>query len=285
MEVFQICSFVLEIVFWLGIALFVALNPSLFIKKKDDEFNEIRGHGNLEIIGYDNRRIKFPRITLSRLAWFLAIMAIYVFFMLPNLQDIPQLVTGKLNYVTGMVFETKTKNKDPMEYVYLDTGDEVRFFFASDVKKFQEYKIGYLNHSLRAIYCAEVDYTGNVTKRLVFPIKDILFFILIMGIMIFIVFVSQFIKFKIFIPSSIISIIGLLYFFISDGTKNKIWFSALNKGFPSLMICIAGILITLMLRFGEKKKDGELFWTYFFAQVFSISSIMMLIGIIFNFDM
>ncbi len=214
-------------------------------------------------------------------------MGITIYFLKPNFLDIPQLITGKLNYVTGEVVEIKHYSKDPTDYVYLSTGEEVEFFFSSGVSKYDFYKIGYLTHTHKAIYCEKIVLGSNNEKAgkvIGFPFKDILLFLAILGAIFFLAFISQFIKLKVFIPTNIIAIPTFAYYFTKYGMQNGIWFSFKNEGIFGLII---GIIFSLMIFFIyllEKRQSDDFYKTYFCAQLFSICEIGLLICVVFNLD-
>ncbi len=214
-------------------------------------------------------------------------MGITIYFLKPNFLDIPQLITGKLNYVTGEVVEIKHYSKDPTDYVYLSTGEEVEFFFSSGVSKYDFYKIGYLTHTHKAIYCEKIVLGSNNEKAgkvIGFPFKDILLFLAILGAIFFLAFISPFIKFKVFIPTNIIAIPTFAYYFTKYGMQNGIWFSFKNEGLSGLII---GIIFSLMIFFIyllEKQQSDDFYKTYFCAQLFSICEIGLLICAVFNLD-
>lgn len=194
------------------------------------------------------------------------------------------MITGKLNYVTGEVQDIRHFSKDPIEYVYLSSGQEVKFFFFSGVSKYKEYRIGYLTHTKRAIYCEQIDESSGHRKVIGFPFKDVLGYLAVLSALFFLIFISPYVKLKLFIPVNIISIPIFIYYFIKYGIDNAIWFSVNNVGFLGLIFCLTFLLITLFMYFIEKYKSDDFYRTYVFAQFFSICELGLLISLVFNLD-
>ncbi|QAT39859.1 hypothetical protein [Clostridium sp. JN-9] len=283
MRIFQTCFFIIEIIFYLILGLIIALDFNLFFNTKKRTTK-----GKLEYIHLENiserKRLKVRNVSPWKVIWFVIVMGITIYFIKPYFLDIPQLVTGKLNYVTGKVQETKHYSKDPIEYVFLSTGEEVEFFFSSGVSKNNFYKIGYLTHTKRAIYCGQFSITSSNNKVVGFPFKDILGFLAILGAIFFLIFISPYVKWKLFIPVNIISIPTFIYYFIKYRVDNGIWFSVKNNGFLGLMFCLVFILLTFFMHFIEKRRSDDFYRTYVFAQLFSICELGFLICLVFNLD-
>jgi len=278
---FQTCFFIIGIIFWLIIGLIIALNSNWLLGIKKNATKEKHRYNYLESFS-KRKRWDISKVSPWKVIWFIIVMGITIYFLKPNFLDIPQLITGKLNYVTGEVVEIKHYSKDPTDYVYLSTGEEVEFFFSSGVSKYDFYKIGYLTHTHKAIYCEKIVLGSNNEKAgkvIGFPFKDILLFLAILG-----AFISQFIKLKVFIPTNIIAIPTFAYYFIKYGIQNGIWFSFKNEGIFGLII---GIIFSLMIFFIyllEKRQSDDFYKTYFCAQLFSICEIGLLICVVFNLD-
>lgn len=283
MRIFQTCFFIIEIIFWLALGTIIALYPKWFLGIKNHTKKERPKHMYLEKIS-DSKRFVIRKFNLWEVIWFVIVMGISVYFLKPYFRDIPQLITGKLNYVVGEVAETKHYSKDPIEYVYLSTGEEVKFFFSSDTSKHNYYKIGYLTFTRRVIYCEQIDISSSYKKVIGFPFKDILEYLAILCALIFLIFLSPYLKLKLFIPTNMVSIPTFIYFFIKYGTKNGVWFSVKNEGFLGLIFVLVSILITFLMYFIEKFRSDEFFMTYFFAQLFAICELGFFITLVFNLD-
>lgn len=278
MRLFQVISFVVIVLFWMILAVFTACNPRDFLKLKKEYSIKKSKYEFMELSSYGRGRRK--RIAPWEAIWFIVVIGIIIYLMRGYFLDIPQLITGKLNYVTGTVCDIETYRKDPTKYVYLDNGQEVKFFFESGVDKNKEYKIGYLSHTLRAIYCAELN--GNnegKVRELGFPFLSILGFLGIMAAMIFLMFISKFVRWKLFIPACIIFYPSCIYKFINYGLTNGIWFGKDNRGFVSLTIGVASSLTIAFVSFAERKRDGDNFITLFFVQMFALIYILMAAGL------
>ncbi len=281
MRIFQTCFFIIEIIFYLILGLIIALDFNLFFSTKKRTTKEKLEYIHLENIS-ERKRLKVRNVSPWKVIWFVIVMGITIYFIKSYFLDIPQLVTGKLNYVTEKVQETKHYSKDPIEYVFLSTGEEVEFFFSSGVSKNNFYKIGYLTHTKRAIYCEQFSITSSNNKVVGFPFKDILGFLAILGAIFSLIFISPYVKWKLFIPVNIISIPTFIYYFIKYGVDNGIWFSVKNNGFLGLMFCLVFILLTFLMHFIEKRRSDDFYRTYVCAQLFSICELGFLICLVFN---
>lgn len=283
MRIFQASFFIVEITFYLILGLILALNPNIFLNTKKYIRKEKPKYIKLESIS-QRKSLVSRKVSPWKVIWFVIVMCTTVYLLKPYLLDVPQLITGKLNYVTGIVLDIRTVSKDPTDYVYLSSGDEVKFFFSSGVSRYKDYKIGYLTHTKRAIYCEQIDESNGNRKAMGFPLKDILLYLCILGAIFFLIFISAYVKFRLYIPVNIISIPIFIYFSIKYGIKQGIWFSIKNEGFFDLILSSAVLLMTLLIYFIEKRKSNELFGAYVCAQLFSVCELGLLISLVFNLD-
>lgn len=281
MRIFQTCFFIVEIIFFLILGLIVALNSKLFLSTKKYTTQEKYKYIYIEGIP-ERKKWGIRDVSLWKVIWFVIVISVTICFLKPYFLDVPQLITGRLNYVTGEVQDIRHFSKDPTEYVFLSSGEEVEFFFSSGVSKYKDYKIGYLTHTKRAIYCEQIDESSGYRKAIDFPFKDILGYLAILGVVFFLMFISPYVKLKLYIPVNIISIPIFIYYFIKYGLDNGIWFSVKNEGFLGLMFCLAFILITLLMYFIEKWKSDDFYKIYLFAQFYSICELGFLICLVFN---
>ncbi len=283
MRIFQSCFFIIEIIFWLLLGTIIALYPNKlfgtekYTEKQRPQFIYLEKT-------YERKRFRIRKFSLWKIIWIVIVMGITVYFTKPYFLDIPQFVTGKLNYVIGKVVETKHYSKDPTEYVYLSTGEKVEFFFSSGVSKNNCYKIGYLTHTKRAIYCEEIDISSNYRKVAGFPFKQILWFFAILGALFFLAFLSQYLKLKLFIITNVLSIPIFIYYFVKYGTEIGIWFTAKSVGFIGLISALVFIPLILLMYYIQKWKSDDFIETYFIAQLFSISELGFLIILVFNLE-
>lgn len=286
MRIFQTCFFIIGIIFWLIIGLIIALNSNWFLGIKKSVTKEKNIYNYLQSSS-KRKRWEISKVSPWKLIWFIFVMGITIYLLKPNLLDIPQLITGNFNYVTGEVVKIKHYSKDPTEYVYLSTGEEVEFFFSSGVNKYDSYKIGYLTHTHKAIYCEKIGLGSNNEKAgkvIGFPFKDILLFLAILGALFFLVFISPFIKLKVFIPTNIIAIPAFAYYFTKYGIESGIWFSIKNKGAFGLTIAIISSLMIFFIYLLEKRKSDDFYRIYICAQLLSICELGLLICVVFNLD-
>ncbi|URZ17743.1 hypothetical protein [Clostridium felsineum] len=286
MRIFQTCFFIIGIIFWLIIGVIIALSSNWFLGIKKNATKGKYKYYYLQSLP-KRKRWDISKVSPWKVIWFIIVMSITIYFLKPNFLDIPQLITGKLNYVTGEVAEIKHYSKDPTYYVYLSTGEEIEFFFSCGVSQYDFCKIGYLTHTHKAIYCEKIVVGSNNKKEgkvVGFPFKDILLFIAIMGAAFFLAFISPFIKLKLFIPTNIIAIPIFAYYFIKYGMENGIWFSIENESIFGLIMGIMGSLMIFSIYLLEKRKFDDFYRTYLCAQMCSILELVMLICLVFNLE-
>lgn len=273
MYIFQIISFIFEIISGILLCALIALCPDIILKNNKDmparyvnpykfESNKINARKVWNIIG--------------RTSWFIIVMAITIAFLKSYFLDIPKFVKGNFYYVEGYVRNIKTEKKDFHEYVTID-GNMVSFFFSSGVELGKEYKIGYLPNSKRAI-SVEVLNNNQVSKdkKIAFPYKDILLFIAIIGVFILLIAVSPYLKFKLLMVTSVIFYPLSVFLYINQGLKLGLWFSFFNQGLLFMTIGIITDVIIFLSYISENRKDAEIPVTLIFAQFMSISKLLLL---------
>ncbi len=272
MYIFQVIAFFLQLFFWILAAGILFFCPKVFFSNKSSEkvnisYNVLNSH----------KKSKLEYIGVKILGSAIAILII-AYFALPYLLDIPKLITGNFNYVTGYVYDVRTESKDPNEYVYIE-GKKLKFFFGANVEMNKIYTIGYLPHTSRAIYGLKLDgSTLKVEKKIAFPIKKLLFFIGIMATFVLLWILSPYIRFKLLIIACIIYYPINLYLYINYGISSGIWFSLSNQGLLFLLIGAAVLLLLGIFYFIEQPRDYETPFTLFFIQLFSILKILVLLG-------
>lgn len=281
MRVFQTCLFIVEIIFYLTLGLTLAINPKLFLGGEKYKRKETVKYVYVDSI--HGRNLKKRRsITKGKVICFVIIMSITLCILKPYFLDLPQLITGKLNYVTAKVENIESYSKDPIEYVYLSGGYEVKFLLSSGVSKYEYYNIGYLTNTQRAIYCEEVDMVNGTRKEVGFPFEEILIFLAIIGIALISIFFSPYLKFRVLIPVYIISIPIYTYYAIQHSGGSGKWFSPRNEGFGLLIVCILILFILWVMYYFEKRKKKEIYITYTFAQLASGLLLLISISIVYN---
>lgn len=280
MYAFQVLSFIFAVIFYLLLgagATFIAL---IFFRGKFIEDRKVR-YSYLEKRSR-GKRAKKRETSSTSIIWFMIGMGIIIYLIRPYILDIPQLITGKLNYVTGFVIEEKHESKGPNEYVFLSTGDQVKFFFSSGVSVGKEYKIGYLTHTSKALYCAELNTSDEEFKELGFPLKDIALFSGIMAVFLLLAFIGPYIKWRVFVPANIICLPTFLFFFVKYRIDNGIWFAKENWGAFGLISGIIFLLLGLLFRYLEKRRPGEENTIFFVVQLLAVSEIGFFIALVFN---
>jgi len=269
--VFQVIAFLLEMGIWIFIAGILIFNPWLFFEN----------HNNM----YDNkfkyfRRSKFDNVVI-RVPGIVIGILITIYITKPYLYDLPKLITGSFSYATGYVTEIYHVGKVPSEYVVIN-GKEVEFFFSANVKEFYEYEIAYLPNTSRAFYGVELDHTSlEITKKIVFPLADILFFILIMAVFVALVVFGiffSFLRFKLLIVTSFIYYTTNIYVYITQGLNLGNWFSISNKGILFTLVGIGMLLFLCIIYLIERCKEYETPFAFAVIQIFSIFMVLILFG-------
>lgn len=282
MFIFQIITFFLQLGFLLLCAGMFIFFPIEIITHKYKEKVNFKTHINYGGVRYNitdrsERSLKIEKIIVRIIGVAIAIL-ITIYMTVPYLLDVPKLITGNFNYVTGQVTKVSTKKKDFNEYVYI-SGKEVRFFFSANVEKNSRYKIGYLPNTSRAIYGEKLDnYTSKVEEKIGFPIGKILFFIGCFVALGIIAFVARYIGFKLLILSCAIYYPVNIYRYINSGLAYGNWFFKNNKPLDCIVLGVVLLLTFLGFYFVEKRKDenNEAPLTLVFIQVMAILQIMIL---------
>ncbi|ADL52695.1 hypothetical protein Clocel_3004 [Clostridium cellulovorans 743B] len=284
MFIFQIITFFLQLGFLLlcsGMFIFFPIEIITHKYKEKVNFKTHINYGGVRynITGRSERYLKIEKIIIKAIGVAIAIL-ITMYMTVPYLLDVPKLITGNFNYVTGQVTKVSTKKKDFNEYVYIG-GKEVRFFFSANVEKNSRYKIGYLPNTSRAIYGEKLDnYTSKVEDKIGFPIKKILFFIGFFVALGIIAFVAHYIVFKLLILSSAIFYPFNIYLYIKSGLAYGDWFSKNNEPLGNIILFGVVLMIFWGLYFVEKRKDqdNEAPLTLVFIQVIAILQIVLVLS-------
>lgn len=277
---FQVFAFIFMIIFYLLLGAGAAFVSLIIFRNKFVPDRKVK-YSYLEKCSSGKWEMT-REIGLLSIVWVMVVMGITVFLIRSYIFDIPQLVSGKLNYVTAIVMEEKTVSKDPNEYILLSTGKCVKFFLSSDVRVGKEYKIGYLTHTSKALYCAELNTSDGNYKKLGFPFKDIAIVLgVIIGIFL-IMFIGPYVRWKIFVPANIICLPTFLFFFIKYRIESGIWFSKENMGAFSVVMGVIALLMGLLMRYMEKRKPDEEYRIFLVVQIFALCDIGLFIVLIFN---
>ena len=279
MQFFQVISFVLEIIFGLILAGFIAFFPEAFGSRYLPNSNKKRDVAYVEYSYLRGGEGKKP-VKLGKGIWILIIFCTTIYLMRGYFLDVPLLITGKLEYITGTAYNIRSGNKEFYEYVDIAGKGEVKFFFDSGVTRNRKYKIGYLYHTSRAIYCAEV--TNNVVKQIKavgFPFKKILFVSVFVVGFYLLMFRSLYIRWKLFIPACILFYPSYLYVFVKYGLSHGYWFSRQNEAFVILIMAFLYSLLSLIVLWLEKLRHDKADIMMVFVQIAAIGKIVMVIRI------
>lgn len=274
MYVFQVISFVFEIIFGLLMGGVIAFFPNII-------FNVNKNYRPVKYEFYESNNIKKSKRKilkiLGKTIWVTVVMAITIGVLEPYFLDTPKLIKGDFCYITGNVSRVKDVRKDIHDYVYIEN-KQLSFSFISDVEEGKKYKIGYLPNTSRAIYVEMLKNNASSNGiKIKFPYKYIMLFIGFIGIWILLVGLAPYLKFKLIIIAGVFFYPANILLYVKEGLESGIWFSFHNHG---LLLLILGILLTVGLWISyiiEKKKNPEIMGTLIGAQIMGASEMVALI--------
>lgn len=262
MFILQVISYILEIALIILIGGFFILYPeSIFEKytKQSDKYKEVT------FINSEREKKNHTKITYKLISVVVGIITLYL--LMPYVLDLPNLVLGKFSYTFGPVYQIRSERKSFYEYANIG-GEEVKFVFSANVDTDKSYKIGYLPHTKRAMF-GEVLSSNNIEnhKKIKFPLLEILSFFGIIAALIFLVFISPYVKMKLLGVSSLIFYPFILYLFFKNGFN---YGTLVNKELPTLLLGLTGLLTLLLVYFIERHKNEDYFLTFLYAQIIAI---------------
>lgn len=200
---------------------------------------------------------------IMRIAAFLFLLYWGYISLIPRIQDVPSLVKGNLNRISGYAIIGKKASKDFYDHIYIE-GTRVDFFLDAGVKSGEKCTIYYLPKSRRGI-SIEKDSIGLSEKQRKVgvpwgPILSILY-ILVIILFINLAFWFLIIGSMIFYPLN-------LYLYIYYGRLNGAWSAHNNDalaniiggiGFLAMLLIIFLLEKLLIIRFPEKyhKRFGD----------------------------
>lgn len=269
MFILQVISYILEIALIILIGGFFILYPeSIFEKyaKQSDKYKEVT------FINSEREKKNHTKITYTLISVVVGITTLYL--LVPYILDLPNLVLGKFSYTFGPVYEIRRERKSFYEYANIG-GKEVKFVFSANVDTNQSYKIGYLPHTKRAMF-GEVLSSNNIEnhKKIKFPLVEIISFLGIIAAIIFLIFISPYVKMKLLGVSSLIFYPFILYLYFKNGFNYGTWFSLVNKELLTLLLGLTGLLTLLLVYFIERHKNEDYFLTFLYAQVIAVLQII-----------
>ncbi|EQB90000.1 hypothetical protein J2Z44_004018 [Clostridium punense] len=227
MKYFQLIAFVLEIVFLIPFILWGVLSSTNIIKEERNWLNS-------------GKPYKVVIEILSRCVMFLFFMYLAYSSLAPRVMDIPNLVTGNLSTVEGYAIKIERRSKDLYEQIDIN-GTRARFFLGSGVEGWQEYKVGYLPKSHRAIIIERKSQgPSSAGKKVGLPWKPILVVLYVVGV---ILLLNRFAFWFLSIGSAVYFPLHA-YFYYSYGKFHGVWGL---KGNDALVNLIGGLVFLLML--------------------------------------
>lgn len=117
------------------------------------------------------------------------------------------------------------------------------------------------------------------SKKIAFPLKDILLFLGIIAIIVIIAIVAPYLRYKSFISVSVFYYPISVFLYIKAGLNTAMWLSFSNKGLLLLTVGM-GIshFIFLMSKLESRVRSDQLFRLMFSVQLLSASLILLLIS-------
>lgn len=287
MYAFQAIAFILELVLFLGGAISLIFISDIFLvkylKKKYRYRRKSIDKYILDDSGLNNKIIK-SKIFKIFLNCF-AVVCIYL--AIPYVRDIPQLVTGNLEYINGRIHSIENREKDSYDRITVG-GEKIKFFLKGNVQIGKNYKIGYLSNTKRGISLEELeeDFKTSVEK-IGFPYRAILFNISMITSFIVIILLlyycantfgykSLYMVNFLFYPISITSL-------IFNGVKTGIWISVRNLGFLALAFGVGSLVLLFLLKIIYRGSKEDRFTPLFYATIVTACEIGFIVVIIYNF--
>ncbi|SHH92320.1 hypothetical protein [Clostridium grantii] len=291
MYLFQVISFIVEVTFLLGIALILILNSDDFLEKwLESRVGTPKKNFNNYI--FDDSKYSYQKtkgelgVKIANKIVAYGFAAFFIYFAIPYVKDIPQLVTGNIEYTKWRVYSVEKRDKDLYHRINVN-GREIKFFFEGNLIEGKNYKIGYLTNSKRGIYLELLDDDMKTPiKKIGFPFKSILFyiafFICLIGMLILSYKIGEVYRYKIFLIVSLlfypISIAYFVYYGFNTGeliSPNNVGFAALIAGGVCLLFFIPSKMLVTWNRWDE---EGLLI----FAQFIAVLEIGFIIAIMYN---
>lgn len=276
---FQIIGFIIEMLFIIFVGcvfIFIFYTNPWFTKKKKNSYRVTTFSKREDI--KQNFMKRLPRIIST-----IIFASATLYLLMPYILDIPTLVTGDFYYAYGSAY--RIKSSAPYEYVHINNR-EVKFFFSSNIKDHERYKIGYLANTHRAIYGVSLgqpftETSMKTAKRITFPLKDILLFLGIMAIIVIMILVAPYIRYKSIIAVSVFYYPISIFQYIKDGLTSSLWLSFSNKGLVLLAVGMGLSLFTFLARKVESRvSENQLFRLMFAVQGFAACKILVLFAVL-----
>lgn len=274
MFLLQVTSYIIEMVLIILVGGFFTVFPEALIEKSQ---KLSKGSKKLNGIKMEkNNKNSVNNIMRIFVSILIGLFCLYL--LIPYLMDFPKLLLGKFNYTSGTVYEIKRERKSLYYYVNVG-GQEVKFFFDSNIDNSKKYKIGYLPKTKRAIFGEIIsEEKQQVHKKIGFPFAKTLFILGFVGVFALIGRVASYLKVKLFAVSCLIFYPLSIYFYIKSGISVGTWFSFNNNGLVLLTIGAVSLLSLVLMYFGERRRDGDTILTMTYVQVIAIGKIALIIG-------
>lgn len=167
-------------------------------------------------------------------------------------------------------------------------GRNIRFFLKGNLKEGKNYRIGYLTNTKRGISLEllEEDMSTPV-KKIGFPFKAILMYIVIMICLLLIYFLLHFsgryFGYKIFNIVTVIFYPFSIGYFIFWGNTTGEWVSPHNLGFLALVFGIGSLVVFIPFKMVMSRIKWNDTGSVFFAQFIALYEIGFIVGIIYKF--
>lgn len=190
------------------------------------------------------------------------------YFLTPYILDLPKLIKGEFEYVTGYPYEVNKYQKSLYES-YSINGKRINFLFISDIEEYKHYKIGYLPNTSRGIKLIDFNKKdSSENKEVGFPYKSIffyiLFFILFFIVIVILTVLSPYLKLKLLLVSCILFYSTNTYLYFKYSINTGAWFSWSNKPLVYLILGVVSLVMLLLVelfgnRFDRNNNPNTLF--------------------------
>jgi len=209
--------------------------------------------------------------------------SLIIFVFKAPILDVPYFFTGNLEVTEGKVDYTYHISRSFYENVIVN-GEDIEFYFESNLEIGDLVKIYYLPHTNQAIKVYQPNNTSTGEfKKSPFPFKDVFMYIgfLIIGVAAIMGNCALVMKFhtKVTIINTCIHFPIALYLYISTGLRKNVWFSLDNIYLLALILSLFCILLLICTPFVESISNEDNHAYLDLTQLFSFLAIFMPIAI------
>ncbi|SHI07309.1 hypothetical protein [Clostridium grantii] len=252
MYIFQTIAFSLELSFYLGMALLLIVNRNNFLQRAEGYMFGSYYRGFVPRNSYDSG-LQYEESKWRRAMKILDTIAaccaaiMFIYFSIPYLKDIPQLVTKNLEYTDINIYSEDGVVNDPFESINVN-GVDIKFFFIGNLENGKNYRIGYLTNTKRGIYLELADKNIKIPiKNKDISSKNILIYICtiicLIAIYLLLYYSGVYFGYKIFMITTILFYPLCIGYYIYCGISTGEWASSGNLASLALFFGVGSLFI------------------------------------------